>query len=184
MENRHSINVESQMLIRKPVDQVFEAFVNPVITTKFWFTKSSGRLELGKKVRWDWEMFGVGDELTVREFEENRRILVEWDNDPTTVEFSFESHEDSTTLVTISNWNFPGSCDEVLPMAIDSKGGYTIVLAGLKAWLEHGIELSLIRDQFPDNNCIQNAFTYRSFLPPGESPDADVITPQYYELQL
>ena len=150
MQSSDPIVVEAQMLIRRPVAQVFEAFVNPQITTKFWFTKSSGRLELGNKVRWDWEMFGVGDDLTVKELEENRRILVEWDNDPTTVEWSFESREDGTTLIKISNWNFPGSCDEVLPMAVDSKGGYTMVLAGLKAWLEHGIELSLVRDQFPD----------------------------------
>ena len=148
--NNNSIVVEAQMLILRPISEVFEAFVNPEITTKFWFTRSSGRLELGKKVRWDWEMFGVGDVLTVKGFEENKRILVEWENDPTIVEWSFESYEDGTTLVKISNWNFPGSCDEVLPMAVDSKGGYTMVLAGLKAWLEHGIELSLVRDQFPD----------------------------------
>lgn len=125
MESHHSIVVEAQMLIRKPVAQVFEAFVNPEITTKFWFTKSSGRLELGKKVRWDWEMFGVGDDLIVREFEKNRRILVEWDNNPTTVEWSFESYKDGTTLVKISNWNFPSSLDWALPMAVDSKGGYS-----------------------------------------------------------
>ena len=34
-----------------------------------------------KKVRWDWEMFGVGDVLTVKGFEENKRILVEWENE-------------------------------------------------------------------------------------------------------
>ena len=150
MESSNSIVVEAQMLIHRPVAEVFEAFVNPQITTKFWFTKSSGRLELGKKVRWDWEMFGVGDDLTVKEFEENKRILVEWDNDPTVVQWSFESREDGATLVKISNWGFPVNCDEALPLAVDAKGGYTMVLAGLKAWLEHGIELNLVRDQFPD----------------------------------
>ena len=39
--------VRAQMLIRTPVAEVFEAFVDPNVTTKFWFTKSSGRLELG-----------------------------------------------------------------------------------------------------------------------------------------
>jgi len=34
---------KTQMLIRKPVAKVFEAFVNPDITTKVWFAKSSGR---------------------------------------------------------------------------------------------------------------------------------------------
>ncbi|UIP26790.1 SRPBCC family protein [Photobacterium sp. TLY01] len=144
--------VVSQMLIHRSVPDCFEAFINPEITTKFWFTKSSGRLELGKKIRWDWEMFGVGDSLTVKELEENRRILVEWDSDPTTVEWSFETIGDGATLVKISNWGFPGICDNVLPKAVDAKGGYIMVLAGLKAWLEHGIELNLVRDQFP-NGC-------------------------------
>jgi len=33
------------MLIRRPVAEVFEAFIDPDITTQFWFTRSSGRLE-------------------------------------------------------------------------------------------------------------------------------------------
>jgi hypothetical protein len=40
----------------------------------------------------------------------------------------------------------------VIAQAIDSKGGFTIVLAGLKAWLEHGIALNLVADQFPDGH--------------------------------
>jgi uncharacterized protein YndB with AHSA1/START domain len=150
MQNVTPVVVEAQMLIRKPVADVFEAFVNPQITTKFWFTKSSGRLEQGKKVRWDWEMFGVGDDLTVKEIEENRRILIEWESDSTKVEWNFEARGESAALVKISNSGFPCVGDEILAQAVDAKGGYTIVLAGLKAWLEHGIELNLICDQYPD----------------------------------
>jgi hypothetical protein len=29
------------MLIRRPVAEVFAAFIDPGVTTKFWFTKSS-----------------------------------------------------------------------------------------------------------------------------------------------
>jgi uncharacterized protein YndB with AHSA1/START domain len=43
---------KAQMLIRKPVAQVFEALVDPAITSRFWFSKGSGRLEAGKHVRW------------------------------------------------------------------------------------------------------------------------------------
>ncbi len=32
--------VKAEMLIRKPVTEVFEAFIDPTITTNFWFTKS------------------------------------------------------------------------------------------------------------------------------------------------
>lgn len=38
---------EAQMLIRKPVAEVFEAFIDPAITKYFWFTKGSNRLEKG-----------------------------------------------------------------------------------------------------------------------------------------
>ena len=41
---------KAEMLIRKPVAEVFEAFVDLAITPKFWFTKASGRLEPGKQI--------------------------------------------------------------------------------------------------------------------------------------
>jgi len=37
---------------------------------------------------------------------------------------------DDTTLVYISNWGFSGSDDEIVAQAIDSKGWFTLVLAG------------------------------------------------------
>jgi len=42
--------VVAQMLIRNPVALVFQAFIDPVVTTKFWFTKASGPLEVDKLV--------------------------------------------------------------------------------------------------------------------------------------
>ena len=69
--------VQTQMLIRRPVAEVFRAFVDPAVTTKFWFTRSSGRLEAGKHVTWDWEMYGVSAKVTVKEIQTDRRILAE-----------------------------------------------------------------------------------------------------------
>ena len=43
MQNGQELVAKAEMLIRKPVAEVFEAFVDPAITTQFWFTKSSGR---------------------------------------------------------------------------------------------------------------------------------------------
>lgn len=142
--------VTAQMLIRKPIAEVFEAFIDPAITTKFWFTRSSGRLEPAAKLRWDWEMYGASGQVSVKVLEQNKRILIEWDEPPCPVEWLFVPKEDNTTLVTISNWGFHGSDEEVMAQAIDSMGGFTSVLAGLKAWLEHGIELNLVADHHPD----------------------------------
>ena len=59
MTNQDTAIVEAQMLIRKPSSIVFNAFVDPAITAKFWFTKSSGKLETGKTFTWEWEMYNV-----------------------------------------------------------------------------------------------------------------------------
>jgi uncharacterized protein YndB with AHSA1/START domain len=95
-------------------------------------------------------MFGVGGDVQVRALEKDKRILIEWGDPPCPVEWQFEPRGDCATLVKIFNSGFRGSDDEVVAQAIDSKGGFTMVLAGLKAWLEHGVVLDLIRDQFPD----------------------------------
>lgn len=94
-------SVKSEMLILKPVYEVYEAFVNPDITTKFWFTKSNGRLEVGKHVRWDWEIYGVWDEIHVKELETNKRIVVE-SSDGSTIEWIFNDRAENETFVTIS----------------------------------------------------------------------------------
>jgi len=140
----------AEMLIRRPVG---EAFVDPAITTGFWFTKSSGRLEPGAQVQWDWEMYGVSDQVSVKEFEQNERILIEWGSapePPTTVEWRFTARADGTTFVSITNTGFAGSDDEIVDQAINSTEGFTLVLAGLKALLEHNIRLNLVADRFLD----------------------------------
>ncbi|HLE63190.1 MAG TPA: SRPBCC family protein [Pyrinomonadaceae bacterium] len=142
---------KAEMLIRKPVAEVFEAFVKPEITTRFWFTKSSGRLEAGKHITWTWEMYDISVQVDVKEIKVNKRILIEWGNygSMTTVEWIFTPYENDTTYVTITNSGFKGDGDKVVSDALDSKGGFTWVLAGLKALLEHDIELNAIADAFP-----------------------------------
>lgn len=139
---------KAEMLVRKPVAEVFEAFVNPEITSKFWFTKGSGRLEAGKQIRWDWEMYNLSTQVSVKEIEQNKRILIQWEN--TIVEWIFTSRADNTTFVSITNSGFTGTADEVMKQVIDSTEGFTLVLSGLKAFLEHNIKLNLVYDRFPD----------------------------------
>ena len=139
------------MLIRKPVAEVFEAFLNPDITTKYWFTRGSGRLEVGQPVQWDWEMYDISISVTAKVIEPNKRIVIEWPgySGLTTVEWTFETHENDTTFVTITESGFTGSGDELVKQVTASTQGFTLVLAGLKAFLEHNIRLNLVADRFP-----------------------------------
>ncbi|KJV96901.1 SRPBCC domain-containing protein [Rickettsia amblyommatis] len=65
--------LKAAMLIRKLIDQVFEAFINPNITSKFWFTKSSDKLEVKKQITWTWEMYGFSAQINVQEIEKNKK---------------------------------------------------------------------------------------------------------------
>lgn len=147
-----SPTVRVQMLIRRPAHEVFEAFVDPTVTTRFWFTRSTGRLAPGAEVRWDWEMYGASAVVRVREIEPDRRIVIDWGSagEPATrVEWTFEARADGT-LVVVTNTGFQGTADEVVAQALDSTGGFTFLLSGAKALLEHGVELNLVADHHPD----------------------------------
>lgn len=143
--------MKTGMLIRKPAAEVFEAFVDPDVTTKFWFTKGSGRLERGKQVQWEWEMYGISIPVTAKAIEPNTRIVIEWPgySGATRVEWTFASEKDGTTFVSITESGFSGDGDELVKQVSDSTQGFSLVLAGLKAFLEHGIRLNLVADRYP-----------------------------------
>ena len=143
--------MKTGMLIRKPAADVFEAFVNPEITTQFWFTKGSGRLEAGRQVQWEWEMYGISIPVTAKTIEPNRRIVIEWPgySGLSTVEWTFEPLEDGTTFVRIREEGFTGDGDSLVKQVTDSTQGFSLVLAGAKALLEHNVRLNLVADRFP-----------------------------------
>lgn len=137
------------MLIRKPVAKVFEAFIDPAVTTNFWFTKSTGKLEVNKKITWEWEMYKVSTPVIAREILPNEKIVFEWDEDAKTVEFRFKVLSENSTFVTVTECGYKETGDELLSVIKRSTGGFTTVLDGLKAFLEYDINLHLVADKFP-----------------------------------
>lgn len=139
------------MLIRRPIADVFEAFIDPSITSKFWFSKSSGRLEPGKQITWKWEMYDASTQVTAKIVEPNKRIVIEWDgySGRTSVEWKFASQRDGATFVSITESGWTGSGDELVQYATNSTQGFTWTLAGLKALLEHNLRLNLVADRYP-----------------------------------
>lgn len=146
------LEMTTAMLIRRPPAEVFRAFTDPEVTTRFWFTTGSGPLVPGATVTWEWEMYGVGTTVEVREIVPDERIVIEWDPaNPSTVEWAFAAADGgAATAVRIREYGMTGASDEIVARVVDSAKGFTFVLAGAKAWLEHGIELNLVADAHPD----------------------------------
>lgn len=144
-------SVTAQMGIRRPPSEVFAAFVDPTVTTRFWIEDSSGRLEVGVKLRWTMNSDGAGADVVVIEVETDERIGFDWgaDNEYTRVELRFRPWGKSGTHVTISETGLSGSADDLVARVADSTGGFTMVLCSLKALLEHDIELDAVTDRAP-----------------------------------
>jgi uncharacterized protein YndB with AHSA1/START domain len=148
----HIPSVKVGMLIRRPPGDVFEAIVDPAITTKFWFTKSTGKLAPGADLQWDWEMYGASARVSVKEVEKNSRVVIDWSDDEntTTVDFRFIPREDDATYVEVTETGLSGDGDEIVSRVAGSTGGFTIALCALKALLEHDIRLTVVLDRYPE----------------------------------
>jgi uncharacterized protein YndB with AHSA1/START domain len=138
------------MLIHRPPRQVFQALTDRSITTRFWFTRSSGDLAPDVTVRWEWEMYGVSKTVTVKQFEADRLLVADWgsDDSPSTFSIRFLPWQDDT-FVDVTETGFTGSTDEIVAAVLDSTAGWTMVLSALKALLEHDAILTLVADKAP-----------------------------------
>ena len=139
--------------IARPIEDVYEAVADPDQLSKYFTTGGArGRLEPGAEVSWDFADFPGRFPVKVVEAEPPRRLVIRWDGEATvddagstTTTFEFEAIDDGArTLVTITE-----SAWKVTPDGAESAFGncmgWTGMLAAMKAWVEHGINL---RDGF------------------------------------
>ncbi|WP_405008154.1 SRPBCC family protein [Kitasatospora purpeofusca] len=139
------------MFVRRPAGEAFRAFADPAVTTRFWYSGSSGPMVAGTELRWEWETYGASAEVKVLEVEEGRLIRFEWGNydRPTTVELRFTPRSAEGTFVEATETGFRGSGDETVRWVNDTVGGFTTALCAMKALLEHGIALNAVPDHHP-----------------------------------
>jgi len=138
--------VDVDMLIRKPAGEVYEAFADPERIRRFWLAQSSGRLEPGAMVRWKFKVAGAEADVHVVAADPGRLLDLRWDEGQP-LRISFDDRRDSTQ-VRVQVTGFAG--EDAAAQAVESTSGFTLVLASLKMWLEHGIEGDLMYDKFPD----------------------------------
>jgi len=147
--NSKSINMENQTLeikaalqILKPVDEVFEAIVDPVKMSNYFISKGSGRMEEGRQVIWRFPEFDMEFPVRVGKMEKNRYISFYWEMDgiDLLVEMSLTVRGNNSTLVTVTEKS--RNNDEAgIKWLKGNTEGWANFLACLKAYLEYGINL-------------------------------------------
>lgn len=134
--------------VARPCAEVYEAVADPEQLSRYFTTGGArGRLTTGTTVTWDFHDFPGAFPVEVVEADPPRRIVVRWAGEEaavggvTTVTFEFEPiDDDARTLVTIteSGWR---PTPEGVKRAFGNCEGWTGMLAALKVWMEHDINL-------------------------------------------
>jgi len=140
--------------IAKPVHEVFEAVADPAKLSRYFATGAAtkGRLASGTTATWDFHDFPGAFPVRVLDVVPDKKIVLMWaSNDDAAdgqsfvphdnrVTFDFEGLEDGRTLVTITEEGW-GETPKGIKQALGNTEGWTGMLVGMKAWLEHGINV-------------------------------------------
>lgn len=130
---------KASIQILKPVEEVFEGIVDPAKMTKYFISESSGRLETGKEVIWQFPEFVEKFPVNEIKIETNRSISFVWDPD-TVVNITLEESTGNSTIVRVNETGKEFN-EENLKWVLENTGGWANFLACLKAYLEYGIQL-------------------------------------------
>jgi len=126
----------------KPMHEVFEAIADPAKMTNYFISKSTGRMEEGKTVTWQFPEFDMKVPVRVRKIDKDRYISYSWDSVDgfeTLVEITLRQM-DNATFVTITEKSRDND-EEGLKWLRGNTEGWANFLACLKAYLEYGINL-------------------------------------------
>jgi len=137
-----SLEIKTAIQILKPVNEVFEAIVDPNKMSNYFISKSSGRLETGKQIMWQFPEFDIEFPIRVGKIIQNECISYYWDVEGTEllVEMTLTARAVSSTLVTITEKSRAN--DEAgIKWLKGNTEGWANFLACLKAYLEYGINL-------------------------------------------
>jgi uncharacterized protein YndB with AHSA1/START domain len=136
--------VNASIQISKSPREVFEAIVDPDQMTNYFISKSSGRMESGARLMWEFPEFEGENPVRVGEIILDEKIQFYWEVDG--VEHLAEiklraGKEIDTTVVQISEKGMHYDPDKALRFIKGNTEGWANFLACLKAWLEYGINL-------------------------------------------
>jgi uncharacterized protein YndB with AHSA1/START domain len=143
MSDSSKLEIKTQLKIQKPLHEVFEAIVDPAQMSNYFIAKSTGRMEQGKTLTWQFPEFDMQLPVRVDKVEKDKYVSYYWgdpnDNSETLVEISLQQMSDGV-FVTVTEGSRDRD-DAGIKWLAGNTAGWANFLACLKAWLEYGINL-------------------------------------------
>ncbi len=139
---KQTLEIKAALQMLKPVNEVFEAIIDPVKMSNYFISKSSGKMEEGKKIMWRFPEFNMEFPIRVGKIEKDKYISFYWDVDGIELltEMKLTQRANNSTLVSITEKSREN--DEAgIKWLMGNTEGWANFLACLKAYLEYGINL-------------------------------------------
>jgi uncharacterized protein YndB with AHSA1/START domain len=139
---KQTLEIKAALQMLKPVNEVFEAIIDPVKMSNYFISKSSGRMDEGKKIMWRFPEFDMEFPIRVGKIEKDKYISFYWDVDGIELltEMTLTKRANNSTLVSITEKSREN--DEAgIKWLMGNTEGWANFLACLKAYLEYGINL-------------------------------------------
>lgn len=136
------LEAKAAIQVLKPVDEVFEAIVNPGQMTNYFISKSNGRMEQGATLQWGFPEFEGEFPVRIGKVIKDELIEFYWDHEGNEhlVKIELSSYKDNYTVVRITETGEENTAKGV-EWAIGNTEGWTNFLSCLKAWMEYGVHL-------------------------------------------
>ena len=98
------LEINVAMQIQRPVHQVYEAIVNPNIMSNYFISKSSGLMEEGNELVWNFSEFDIDYTLRIGKMIKDEYVSFYWHKDEVEllVEMTLVEKENNSTLITIT----------------------------------------------------------------------------------
>ncbi|SFT16852.1 SRPBCC domain-containing protein [Sphingobacterium wenxiniae] len=133
------LTAKATLQIQKTINEVFEAIVDHEKMTKYFISESSGRMEAGKELSWEFGDFPGKFPVKVKEVQPDKFVSFVWDED-TVVNITLEEQPDKSTVVKVTEGEKELN-DKNLEWCIGNTFGWGNFLDCMKAYLEYGIHL-------------------------------------------
>jgi uncharacterized protein YndB with AHSA1/START domain len=136
------LEIEVAMQIQKPVHLVFDAIINPDTMSYYFISKSTGMMEEGSELIWNFPEFELDCPVRVGKIIKDKYISFYWlvDEIELLVEMTLTEKENNSTLVTITEKSRDNDL-EGLKWLSGNSFGWANFLTCLKGYLEYRIKL-------------------------------------------
>ncbi|MCO0597470.1 SRPBCC family protein [Peribacillus butanolivorans] len=133
--------VTTKFKILKPVNEVYEAIVDPEKMSNYWFSSGTGRVEQGKTITWRYDEYNAEVVINVLEVEEDKKIVFSWGGygQETVVTITLKELDNTSTIIEVNELGFKEDDPEIINKMIGQKEGWVYMLTCLKGYLENGI---------------------------------------------